>query len=140
MKHEITIAIDEHQLAQQSDESLATLWYVAQANPAPFGDPAACHLVEQIGREIICRWLRITPAPLWNWQGSHVQHASFHAARENAARYLKLRDVPVNQLGAAGVPCIAVPSGLQSGDYVSGEEADAAVDSITIPAEHGRQQ
>lgn len=56
---------------------------------------------------------------------------------EFGARYLVLRDVPGDQLGAAGVPCIAMPSGPQSGDYVNGEDADrvadAAIDARDYP-------
>lgn len=67
----ITIEIDESQLSRYSDEFLATAWYVAQANPAPFGDHQAGELVERIGREIIRRWLRGVSPELWNHQGRH---------------------------------------------------------------------
>lgn len=47
----------------------------------------------------------------------------------NAARYLALRDVPDDQLGAAaGVPCIAMPDGPEHGNYVSGDDADRMID------------
>jgi hypothetical protein len=51
------------------DSHLATLWHVAQANPAPHGDHAAGELVERIGREIIHRWLSAAQPELWHHQG-----------------------------------------------------------------------
>jgi hypothetical protein len=65
----ITIEIDPRRLGQCSDETLATYWHVAQANPAPHGDEVAGEAVEQIGREIIGRWLREVPPTLWHHQG-----------------------------------------------------------------------
>ena len=47
----------------------------------------------------------------------------------DAARYRHLREVPDDQLGAPGVPCIAMPNGMQSGYYLTGENADFAVDA-----------
>ncbi len=67
--HAITIEFDDDALASNSDERLAMLWHVAQANPAPHGDRAAGDAVESIGREIIRRWLRATPPSLWHHQG-----------------------------------------------------------------------
>ena len=56
--HAITIEIDDNKLASYADEFLAVCWHVAQHNPAEYGDYLAGELVERIGREIICRWLR----------------------------------------------------------------------------------
>jgi hypothetical protein len=67
--HEITIAIDEAQLTRYSDGHLATLWHVAQANPAPHADKAAGELAERIGREVIRRWLRTAPTEVYHHQG-----------------------------------------------------------------------
>ena len=67
--HAITIEFDDGALTKYSDEHLAMLWHVAQANPAPHGDRAAGDAVEHIGREIIRRWLRTTPPSLWHHQG-----------------------------------------------------------------------
>lgn len=68
-KHQITIEIDEASLRGYSDEWLATVWHVAQANPAPHGDHAAGELAEYIGREIIRRWLGGVEPELWRHQG-----------------------------------------------------------------------
>ena len=69
--HPITIEIDDAKLASYTDEFLAVCWHLAQHNPAEFGDGMAGELVEQIGREIIRRWLAKTPPELWHHQGRH---------------------------------------------------------------------
>lgn len=72
---EITIKIDRYALGGVEAEYLALYWYVAQANPAPFGDKEAGELVERIGREIIRRWLKANEPPLWHHQGrDHTSH------------------------------------------------------------------
>lgn len=68
---EITINIDPDKLITYTDAFLATAWHVAQANPAPFGDYAACNLVEKLAREIVRRFLRNTEPELWHHQGRH---------------------------------------------------------------------
>lgn len=72
MQISVTFEIDSDRLESYTDEYLAHLWHIAQANPAAFGDVAACHMVEYIGREIIRRWLMETPPALWNHQGAHI--------------------------------------------------------------------
>lgn len=52
------------------------------------------------------------------------------ANARDAWRYRNLRAAPV---GVPGVPCIAIPVSATSGDYLSGEHADAAVDGFDIP-------
>lgn len=49
-----------------------------------------------------------------------------------ADRWCAVRDVPNDQLGAVGIPCIALPSGLKSGDYLNGQDADDAVDHMLL--------
>lgn len=71
MQHEVTFRIDTDNLKSYTDEYLASLWHIAQANPASIRDRAAGDLAEHIGREIIRRWLRWAGAPLWNHQGRH---------------------------------------------------------------------
>jgi hypothetical protein len=68
-KTAITVEIDDALLATYSDSHLATLWHVAQANPAPHGDRHAGELAERIGREIIRRWLSASQPELWHHQG-----------------------------------------------------------------------
>lgn len=72
MKTTITLAIDTADLRSLEDSYLAALWHAAQANPAPIENRDAGRLVEEIGREIITRWLAGTPALLWAHQGSHA--------------------------------------------------------------------
>jgi hypothetical protein len=68
-KTAITVEIDDARLASYTDSHLATLWHVAQANPAPHGDRHAGELAERIGREIIRRWLGASQPELWHHQG-----------------------------------------------------------------------
>lgn len=88
MKTAITIEIDTEQLGQWTDTHLAALWHVAQANPAPLEDPDAGALAEDIGREIIKRWLRATGAEIWHHQGRHHYWANLvrFAEWDQAAR------------------------------------------------------
>ena len=72
MKTSITFEVDADNLASFNDAYIAQLWHVSQANPAPFGDAAACNFAELVGREIIRRWLGSTPPELWSHQGRHV--------------------------------------------------------------------
>jgi hypothetical protein len=70
-KVSITIEIDDDNLASCTSPHLATLWHVAQANPAHSMDKDAGALAERIGREIIRRWLRGVSPELWHHQGHH---------------------------------------------------------------------
>ena len=71
-KRTISIEVDLAALATHSDAHLATLWHLAQANPADgFTSPEPGDLAEQIGREIIRRWLRSVDPELWHHQGRH---------------------------------------------------------------------
>lgn len=73
MKTSITIEIDSNHLAYLTDASLASLWHVTQANPAPLEDRAAGDITEHVGREIIRRFLANTPPELWAHQGRHAE-------------------------------------------------------------------
>lgn len=68
----ITFELDIDTLSTKTDAYLAQLWHIAQANPAPFGDAAACDFAEAVGREIIARWLAGAPVEKWTHQGRHV--------------------------------------------------------------------
>lgn len=79
-KTTITFEVDADNLQSFNDAYIAQLWHVAQANPAPFGDAAACNFAEQVGREIVRRWLSSTPPELWVHQARHV-HCAAQIAR-----------------------------------------------------------
>lgn len=81
MKTTISITIDSDDLSMVTDEYLAGLWHVSQANPAPMEDREAGAIAELIGREIICRFLRNTPPSLWNHQGKHAYWYELNMAR-----------------------------------------------------------
>ena len=70
-KTTITIEIDTMNLQSYTDEYIAQLWHIAQANPAPFADKTAGDLAATIGFEIIRRWLRKAPAELYKHQAQH---------------------------------------------------------------------
>lgn len=75
MKTTITFEVDSDRLDGYTDEYLAQLWHIAQANNAPLGDPDASNFAEYVGREIIRRFLVATPPALWNHQGRHIDFA-----------------------------------------------------------------
>ena len=65
MKTTITIEIDTDGLQSVEDSYLAQLWHITQANPAPYDSKVAIKVSEDVGREIIRRWLNSQPPPLW---------------------------------------------------------------------------
>jgi len=72
MKTTISITVDTDALQSYTDQHLASLWHVAQANPVDgFSSPDPGVLAERIGREIIRRFLVNTTPELWAHQGSH---------------------------------------------------------------------
>jgi len=71
-KHTITLDIDTDTLKHLEDAVLVSYWHAAQINPAPFGDRDACRLAEDIGREIIRRFVAASTPLLWNHQGAHI--------------------------------------------------------------------
>lgn len=79
----ITFHVDADNLSRFTDEHIAQLWHIAQANPAPFGDAQACDFAEQVGREIVRRWLATTPPELWNHQGRHASQPTPRTQAEN---------------------------------------------------------
>ncbi|MDH1675842.1 hypothetical protein [Comamonas aquatica] len=79
----ITFQIESDKLPHYTDAYLAQLWHIAQANPAPFGDAQACELAEQVGREIVRRWLATTPPELWHHQGRHASQSNILVPAEN---------------------------------------------------------
>lgn len=81
MKTTISIEIDTQSLETLSDQYLAQLWHVAQANPAPIEDPAAGDVTEAIAREIVRRWLASVPPELWAHQGRHAPWAELQVGK-----------------------------------------------------------
>lgn len=75
MKKAFVFEIDTDRLPTWSDQYLAALWHMAQHLPLPHGDKEAGDLVEHIGREMIQRWLRGVPVPVWNVQGRDYYQA-----------------------------------------------------------------
>lgn len=72
MKASITVTFDTDSLQGYTDQHLAVLWHVAQANPEDgFQSCEPGKLAEKIGREIIRRFLAQTPPELWSHQGGH---------------------------------------------------------------------
>lgn len=72
MKTTISITVDTDALQSYTDQHLASLWHVAQANPVDgFSSDEPGQLAEKIGREIIRRFLASTPPELWAHQGRH---------------------------------------------------------------------
>lgn len=76
----ITFTVPHDRLQGYTDEHLSTLWHIAQANPAPYGDRDACDFAEQVGREIIRRFVVQTGPELWNHQGRHATRVKAEAA------------------------------------------------------------
>lgn len=68
------IDTDASLLGSYTDEWLASLWHIGQANLAPFGDRDAGLLVKAIGDEIVRRWLARNPATLYTHQASDHDH------------------------------------------------------------------
>lgn len=71
----ISFEVSGEDLASMDNTLLAQFWHIAQANPAPFGDPQACEFAELVGREIIRRWVCAASPALWTHQARHVQQA-----------------------------------------------------------------
>lgn len=72
----ITFTVDANDLGHYTDSYIAQLWHIAQANPAPYGDAAACEFAEHVGREIVRRWVSAQGVELWTHQGVHVDRAA----------------------------------------------------------------
>lgn len=70
---EITISFDRDRVGGYTDEFLAQLWHVCQANPADIGDAAAIDAAEAVKSEIVRRWLKQAPVALFNHQARHLR-------------------------------------------------------------------
>lgn len=75
-------------LEHYNDHYLATLWHIAQANPAdPFENKEAGEFAERVGREIIRRFVSQTGPELWHHQGGHYNWGklALHRDKDTAA-------------------------------------------------------
>lgn len=113
MKTRISFDLDTTQLDGYTDQHLAALWHISQANPAPFGDRVACQVPEYISREIVRRFLQRTPPELWTHQVGHVAIAlklsatSHEGGTASACSHL-WEAHPIDGSGRASVQSIAV--------------------------------
>lgn len=74
MKKTYALEIDTDRLPSVTDEYLAALWLQAQFLPVAYGDRDACEVVRAIGVEIIQRWMRSTPTPMFHIQSHDYWH------------------------------------------------------------------
>ena len=72
-KVEISISFDLDALKGYTDDYLARLHYVCQANPADIDDAAAIDAAEAVKAEILERWLRKAPISMFHHQGRHMR-------------------------------------------------------------------
>ena len=73
-----------------TDQAIAMAWYIVQTWPGSFGDSALCDLVERVGHEIINRWLRGAPIPVWRRSGRDYYYAELtRFARWNGVEWVQ---------------------------------------------------
>lgn len=129
----------EFGLADNRDMAVAQAvnnWYLAQF-------PHMRVLIDQPDLAAIIAKVR-QPAPANPHRWSDDELAAFKAQNKaplvlnllpmpdvfaNANRYLVLRNLPDELLGATSVPGIAVPEGPDHGNFVSGDDADRIIDA-----------
>lgn len=73
MKTTITIEVDTDLLVGYTDQYVAQLWHIAQANPADISVRDATDLVKYLGFEIIRRWLEKIPPELYHHQAGNFE-------------------------------------------------------------------
>lgn len=86
MKYTIHVEIDRDQLQVYTDRHLASLWHVAQANPAPMENREAGQVAELVGREIIRRFVTQAGPELWAHQGGHADWCELHLKKGEAGQ------------------------------------------------------
>jgi hypothetical protein len=91
----ITIKFDPDVLRGYTDEYLATLWHVAQANPADgFKDSEPGETAQKIGWEIIRRWLRTVEPAMYHHQDRHYYwHQLSRFAKCESGSWVRRDDV-----------------------------------------------
>lgn len=115
----ITFEVDPRNLEGYTDEYIVQLWHIGQANPAPFGDVAACDFAERVGREIIRRFVTSQPPSLWSYSGRHVAQAAHIAA-------------PAAPIDANTPPEVGQPWPSQGGVYLGLHQGEHLV-AMTAP-------
>ncbi|WP_419685750.1 hypothetical protein ACN22W_00845 [Burkholderia theae] len=89
MKKTFTLEIDTDSLPHVSDEYLAAHWYRAQFLSVEHGDRDAGEVVRAVGVEIIRRWMRSQPIPMFNIQsGDHLLTQIRRFARWNGTEWV----------------------------------------------------
>lgn len=81
----ITFEVNTESLNGYTDQYLAQLWHISQANPAPFGDLQAGRLAKMVGAEIIRRFVAQTPPELWTHQADHALSKASYTKTGGAA-------------------------------------------------------
>ncbi|MBY4768522.1 hypothetical protein [Burkholderia ambifaria] len=91
MKKTFAFELDTDRLPTISDEYLAASWYTAQFLPVEHGDRDASEAVRAIGVEIIRRWMRNQPVPMFNVQTEdHLLKQIRRFARWNGAEWVAI--------------------------------------------------
>ena len=91
MKASITITFDTDGLEGYTDQHLAALWHVAQANPVDgFENSEPGEWAEKIGREIIRSFLANTGPALWAHQGRHFKAQGVKARQQEQTQGVTL--------------------------------------------------
>ena len=91
MNNRFPFNINTDDLPHLSDQAVAMAWYIVQTWPGTFGDADLCDLVERVGHEIINRWLRGAPIPVWRRSGCDYYFAELSRfARWDGMRWVAL--------------------------------------------------
>ncbi|PRE89296.1 MULTISPECIES: hypothetical protein [Burkholderia] len=89
MKRTFAFQLDTDRLQTISDEYLTACWYTAQFLPVEHGDRDASEAVRALGVEIIQRWIRNQPIPMFNVQTQdHLLKQIRRFARWNGAEWV----------------------------------------------------
>ncbi|KML20246.1 MULTISPECIES: hypothetical protein [Burkholderia] len=89
MKKTFTFEFDTDRLSTFSDDYLAGCWYTAQFLPVEHGDRDAGEVVRAVGVEIIRRWMRSQPIPMFHIQsGDYLLQQIRRFARWNGTEWV----------------------------------------------------
>ena len=130
----ITFEVDPRNLEGYTDEYVAQLWHISQANPAPFGDRTACEFAEHVGREIIRRFVTAQRPALWVHQGRHLDLATRLAGQDHGSP----AQAPARTDTIPPAPGAFWPA--QGGTYaglIAGRDGKPGYHLIVAPADQG---